>query len=145
MSLYKLPSNLSTTSSQLIQFNNAAFNKLRTAFIQPKGNGDGARDGVDYSERGCNVCCRIINEADEPSMAKGHWRSFGPTEALLTSVSAASPDQHTNFDYKKWTKRLHADRYPSSLWHGTIWLTDVSSGCEDETCGEMVTDRLCSP
>lgn len=55
-----------------------------------------------------------------PSLAAGHWMSFGPTEAVLTVADRPQ----TASSYGNAKKELEHGK--SSLWKGTIWLTEVS-------------------
>lgn len=56
-----------------------------------------------------------------PSLAAGHWMSFGPTEAVLTV--ADRPQTASSYGHGIAKKELEHGK--SSLWKGTIWLTEV--------------------
>lgn len=124
-------STLSSVSSiQLREHHIAAFSKLRTAAAS------GSKDAIPEEWK----------SYEPPSLVKGDWRSFGPTEAALTVIerNCGTEKHHVKHDRRK----------PSSLWRGTIWLTEVRkvftcdplSSRADLNCGFLAvtdTSHLC--
>ncbi|KAK9900865.1 hypothetical protein P389DRAFT_18744 [Cystobasidium minutum MCA 4210] len=113
-------SNLSTTSSQLfVQKHNAAFEKLRTAVgAGLQSSGSAGMGGIPDEWKGYQP----------PSLNKGHWRTFGPTEAVLIVADGPRGPHHgepaATGSYRHVKRRLDNAK-TASLWKGTIWLTET--------------------
>lgn len=99
-------SSVSLDSVQLRQNHYAAFSKVRTV---------NTNIPQDISEE--------WRKYDPPSLTRGDWRSFGPTEAVLTVAEQCGSGTEGEINMRHLKKEL--EKAVSSLWKGTIWLTEV--------------------